>query len=625
MSKLNWYINRLSAMNPKEILWRIDQKLLEYNEMRKYCKQKYPVCNTLFYPTLSELKFNENGLGINFNNKVYSNNTIIHLLAGYDYNEYKKKWHSGFQTNNDWPLIPSYKLSYKQCDRIGDARTNWELNRHFQFTLLAKTFYTTDDAAYLQELEELWTDWNKSNPFLWGISWTSVMEIAIRSISWMVTLSFLKKSGVEDKEFLVKLETGIKSMVGYVEKHYSRFSSANNHLIVEATAIGLAGFCFDYEHWKKLSFDILNRELFLQNYSDGVNKELSLHYHTFVMEAYLLMCNCMKVNGKDIPETWLLMIKNMSEFVSHSLYHEGIACEFGDNDEGKILDLQGGEINHYLYILQLSSLITKQRYCSFDSISETVSWLFDAKEISEIKDSPLYDNSQSRCFSTGGNSFLRNKDNTVLIGIDHAALGFGNIAAHGHADTLSFQLFAKGVQVFADPGTYIYHCDIESRNKYRETINHNTVCIENRNQSEILGAFLWGKKANCYLQDFHTDDQKDVLTAKHDGYSPIIHTRTYVWNRTESVLELKDEFSSETNWIATFLIGNKCTVASKKDCIEIYHNNNIIASLFIKSRINGFKIEDCFISGEYGIQTQSKAIRIYGNEKVLNTQIIISK
>lgn len=612
-------------MNLKEIIWRIDQKLLEYNEMKKYCKQKTSACNTLFYPTLSGLKFNEDRFGINFNNKDYSNNTIIHLLAGYDYIEYKKKWHSGFQTDNEWPLIPSYKLSYKQCDRIGDARTNWELNRHFQFTLLAKAFYTTKDIAYLQELKELWTDWNKSNPFIWGISWTSVMEIAIRSISWMITLSFLKKSGVEDKEFLAKLEIGIKNMVGYVEKHYSRFSSANNHLIVEATAIGLAGFCFNYEYWKKLSFNILNRELFFQNYSDGINKELSLHYHTFVMEAYLLICNCIRVNGMDIPETWLSMIRNMSEFVSHSLCSEGKACEFGDNDEGKILDLQGGEINHYLYILQFSSLITKRRNCSFNDINETIRWLFNAKDIADIKKQPLYDNSKSRCFRTGGNSFLRNIDNNVLIGIDHAALGFGNIAAHGHSDALSFQLFVRGVQVFADPGTYIYHCDIESRNKYRETISHNTICIENRSQSEMLGAFLWGKKANCYLEEFHTDEQNDILIAKHDGYSPIIHTRTFIWNKIESVLELKDEFSSNTNWIATFLVGNKCSVTSKKDCVEICHNNNIIASLFIKSKINRIKIEDCFISEKYGIQAKSKAIRIYGNEKILNTQVIISK
>lgn len=184
-------------------------------------------------------------------------------------------------------------MNYKQCDSIGDARTNWELNRHFQFTLLAKAFYITRNENYLNELKDDWENWNKSNPFLHGISWTSVMEVAIRSISWMYTLAFLKKADIQDTPLQKGLEIGILNMTGYITRHYSRFSSANNHLIVEATAIGLAGFCFNYKPWKDLSIQILTSELPIQNYEDGVNKELSLHYQSFVMEAYALMSHCM--------------------------------------------------------------------------------------------------------------------------------------------------------------------------------------------------------------------------------------------------------------------------------------------------------------------------------------------
>lgn len=42
--------------------------------------------------------------------------------------------------------------------------------------------------------------------------------------------------------------------------------------------------------------------------------------------------------------------------------------------------------------------------------------------------------SDACCFKEGGNTFLRDGQDRVLIGIDHAALGFGSIAAHGHAD-----------------------------------------------------------------------------------------------------------------------------------------------------------------------------------------------
>lgn len=47
----------------------------------------------------------------------------------------------------------------------GDIRTNWELNRHRQFTLLAKSYFVTSVDGYFSELSDLFEDWNEQNPF----------------------------------------------------------------------------------------------------------------------------------------------------------------------------------------------------------------------------------------------------------------------------------------------------------------------------------------------------------------------------------------------------------------------------------------------------------------------------
>lgn len=628
MGKINWYVNRLRAMNAKEIWWRLNQKRIQKKEKQDFGKRRISVCQNLFYPQTSNFSFNEDKLGINFNNQKYQLNTTIHLLGLFDYEKYKTKWHSGFQTEKEWPLTFSYNLNYKQRDDIGDARTNWELNRHFQFILLAKSYYVTADKSYLNELKRLWEDWNYNNPFLYGISWTSVMEIAIRSISWMFMLSFLKKSNANEKDFLEKIECGILNMTGYIVQHYSRYSSANNHLIVEATAIGLAGFCFNHSTWKNLSIKILSDELYLQNYKDGVNKELSLHYQSFVMEAYALMIHCLQINGKVIPEEWKDMLSKMSEFVAHCLCREGTACEFGDNDEGKILDLQGGDIHHYNYVLQLCSLVLHKRYDSFENIHENIYWLFSNKVIDEIKHLPIYDNTPSRCFPIGGNSLLRDHNNNILIGIDHAALGFGSIAAHGHADALSFQLFIKGIPVFVDPGTYIYHCNLGARNEFRKTINHNTVCIQQHDQSEMLGAFLWGKKANCTLESYSSDTDKEILIATHDGYRPYIHRRAFVWNKINLTLEITDSINQHADWCTTYIVNSNCTIHQADKNLHIFLNNEEICMLQILSPhtdINSIRIEKTEISPRYGICKPTHAIRIYGNTKELKTLIKINK
>ena len=164
-------------------------------------------------------------------------------------------------------------------------------------------------------------------------------------------------------------------------------------------------------------------------------------------------------------------------------------------------------------------------------MSSNLNWLFSTEDCNIVLSKSLYQVPLDACYKCGGNTILRSHDHRILIGIDHAALGFGTIAAHGHADALSFQMYVNGLPVFIDPGTYIYHCDTESRNAYRKTENHNTVCINGRDQSEMLGAFLWGKRAESQLISHSNAQGKIELTASHDGYSPAKHMRRHQhWN-----------------------------------------------------------------------------------------------
>ena len=78
-----------------------------------------------------------------------------------------------------------------------------------------------------------------------------------------------------------------------------------------------------------------------------------------------------------------------------------------------------------------------------------------------LHDSPR--RSPGRCsiaFPEAGYYVLRSEDpagrELLRVLFDAAELGFGPIAAHGHADALAFILWARGSEVFVDPGTYDY-------------------------------------------------------------------------------------------------------------------------------------------------------------------------
>jgi len=70
-------------------------------------------------------------------------------------------------------------------------------------------------------------------------------------------------------------------------------------------------------------------------------------------------------------------------------------------------------------------------------------------------------------------------------------LGFKSIAAHGHADALSFALCAFGKEVFVDPGPTTI-LPIRMAHLFPKHRAHNTVVVDDQDQSVMLGPFMWG-------------------------------------------------------------------------------------------------------------------------------------
>ena len=604
-----WLIRRLQAMSIPEIIWRLNQKAVHRKEQRRFGDLEVSVTSGVFEQEKSALRLDDKRMYLNMDHPECSLRTDIPLPGNFHYPAYKRRWHAGFQTNRTWPVEFSYSLAYKQRDDIGDARTNWELNRHFQFALLAKNYAASHDRKYLDEFTELFGDWNEKNPFLWGISWTSVMEIAIRCSNWCYSYCFLKAADAP-AELLDRLQNGVLNMTGYIIRHYSRYSSANNHLIVEAYAIGQTGILCGCQPWIRLAVDILTRELSRQNYSDGVNKELSLHYQSFYMEAMGLMMRLLIKNGYAVPDSWRSMLEKMCAYVADCMGEYGESIVFGDDDEGKILDLQGGIENHYQYTLGLLSIMLDRQYTDLSKLNcENLNWLFDGEELKAAQKKPRYQPPLCACYQEGGNTILRSRDRKILIGIDHAALGFGKIAAHGHADALSFQMFVEGQPVFVDPGTYLYHCDLSSRNAFRKTENHNTVTVEGRDQSEMLGAFLWGKRAACRLISYENTNEKTVLVAEHDGYRPVIHRRTFEFDKDRELC-VTDELSAVCGYTLTVMLSPDAAAEIEKNTVLISAGVCSCQIEFQSKDDFDICVQDAMFSRRYGVRESTKAVSV---------------
>lgn len=615
-----WIMKRLRAMDPQEILWRMNEKWLQQKEKNRFYVLQKPVTDVTLSSKISCLHIDIDKLPINWKNNNWTTFSSLDLLGVFDYDDYKDKWNVGFQTDNSWPEEPfSPTISINQRVDIGDIRMNWELNRHFQFAALAKSYYCTKDERYLSELKRLFASWNRHNLFLHGVEWTSAMELAIRVNSWVYTFAFLKKAECVD-DIMLKLEHGILVMADYVMKHRSRFSSANNHLIVEMYAVALTGILTGYSPWKNEALKILTEELPKQNYADGVNKEMSLHYQSFVMEAYGLLILLMIKNHIEIPPVWKTYLTAMSEFVSDSTDDTGVTMEFGDSDEGKILDLKGVVEDHYQYVLNLMSCLLDQSYTDV-SWHENLEWIVP-QELRKKKERYIPGLVCSR--KDGGYTFLRSKDRRVMIGIDHADLGFGSIAAHGHADALSFQLCMDGNPVFIDSGTFNYHITPEHRNYYRSTAAHNTVMINGHEQSEMLGPFLWGKRAECTLLKSEDGQNGMTVVAEHDGYAPVIHHREFQFDGKRK-LQITDTLSMSSEYTANFLFAPQMKLMLEGKLA--YFNSANVAGVIRFKCDDAIRliIKEAMCSMQYGEQEASCLLCVIGKGQRFVTEITIKE
>ena len=145
--------------------------------------------------------------------------------------------------------------------------------------------------------------------------------------------------------------------------------------------------------------------------------------------------------------------------------------------------------------------------------------------------------------------------NEIRVVADAGPLGYRSIAAHGHADALSFTLSAGGREFLIDPGTYAYHTQERWRQYFRGTAAHNTVCIDGLDQSEQGGNFLWLRKARAGCSLWLSSAHKDSFEGWHDGYlrleDPVKHRRLIELDKkarrllVEDTLEMEDEHEVE--------------------------------------------------------------------------------
>jgi hypothetical protein len=429
-----------------------------------------------------------------------------------------------------------YRVRYLDFAEVGDSKVTWELNRHQHLVTLAKAYRLTGDGRYADEILRQWRDWRAENPYPVGINWTSSLEAAFRSLSWLWAYHLLAGApGLPEirQEWL----RGFALHGRHIERYLSTYFSPNTHLLGEGAALFFLGvLCPELtaaKRWQSVGWEIILREAERQVQADGFHFEQSTYYHVYAVDFFLHSAILASLNGVSIPKQFEDTLEKMLHALC-LLGRGGPPASFGDDDGGRLFDGRRNRREHLLDPLSTGAVLFHRgdfKFLAGDLREETI-WLLGVEgarqweEMEAVR--PDWD---STALETSGFYMLMAEKPATQLVLDAGPMGAGS-GGHGHADALSVCLQSQGQALLVDPGTYQYVGQGGDRDWFRGTAMHNTLRVDGANQAEPATPFSWKQFPASKVDLWIRGRSFDLLVASHDGYQrltqPVVHRRQVV-------------------------------------------------------------------------------------------------
>jgi len=578
MQSLQWYARRLRFMSPAEVCWRAGAAIQAWTDRcllwlraRPISPERLttagcngdPTCPDVLrqLPSSEQLKDLPGADGwrtalIARADTICGNH--LSFLSILDVpGQRPLNWNYEYEAQQPTPLGSAVAIDYRDYALTGDAKLVWELNRHQHLVVLGRAYRLTGNPTYAHKVIEHLESWLQQCPFGRGMNWRSPLELAIRLINWVWALELIRPALRLSDDFRARLLTAVYRHLWEISRKYSRYSSVGNHLVGEAAGV-FVGSCYfsglrGAHAWRQEARAILLREMQTQTYEDGGHRELSMGYHLFVLEFFLVAGLAARNCGCDFPPSYWERLEGMFGFLAALTEGGDGPPMLGDCDDGYVLDLgEGGDRVRSLLATGGALWDRSDLKALASGCCESVLWSLgrEAYERLVYGDKRAWDGRLStKGFPQTGYYVLQygqaGRDGCISVVFDCGELGLSPLAGHGHADALSFTLRLSGTPVLVDPGTYDYFRFPAWREYFRSTRAHNTLLVDDCDQSVMAGRFLWGARARARCLHFEASANGGTVAGKHDGYtrlkSPVIHRRRLELDGAARSLSVLDE------------------------------------------------------------------------------------
>jgi len=495
------------------------------------------------------------------------------------------------------PRILQNELPFWKTTRKGfDPRDHVEVAKGWHWL---RSFTQDQERADVNISIDKIEDFFIKNEFPNGLAWGVALDVAVRAINLCFIYSLTGNN---------RLKIHILNHYDYLRKAiwFTRGSMRNNHYLGELVALAIMSKMINADSFLSLR-KLVEKEIEQQFYADGVNIEQSVRYHKFSLE-FLILANLFL----DIQKPVML---KAGEFLMALKKPDGSWPSIGDDDLGCVIRLHDDPLNGD-YCSVLSTLAILYNRGDFKTVAgslapESCLLIEDArtKWINTKTISP----EKSFLFEKGGFQVWRSgwgpKDSYLLF-------KFGPHKWHAHADLFHIELSVNGHNVLVDSGTYRYNNAPEMRKYFRSTSAHNTVTINDEDQTKQWTTFRWHRSAK--VVDWRVQENSGMLffQAQHDGYRRygVRHRREVEARHSLKDITIHDFLLGKTSFMIRQFWHFDPSVdlkMKKQNLISILRNGQVIGTLLIESDLTKvIHLKETAFSKFYGELSTNSTVEV---------------
>lgn len=470
--------------------------------------------------------------------------------------DYPVNWRLNPFNGASWPNNVHWtRLSNFTAD-LGDVKNVWELSRFSWSYCLARAYLVSGDSKYAKKFWQLFESWLDANQPNLGINWGCGQECAIRIMALCFAFFAFKDAGETTDVRIRQMLIALWVHGDRIEKHIAdAIRQKTNHALTEAAGLYTIGILFPFfkesRRWKKLGGKILHTQGLRQIYEDGSYIQQSMNYHRLMLQVYIWSLGLAVLNGDTFKQELVDRLTSAVEFLYQM--HDaatGRVPNYGANDGAVILPLNNCDYLDYRPVIQSCwYLLKRKRIFPSGPWDEDIFWFFGPDALNANIENKVL---KSSAFGTGGYYTLRSDNSFALI------------RCHSyrdrmvHVDPLHIDLWADGVNILRDCGSYRYYLPQERNLEeyFKSIFAHNTVIINNQSPVEWVSKFICVPWLKAKMELFDISETNQKFTGVNEAYSrspwKMTHRRTvnminHKWIISDSI-EGKGKYRIELRW-----------------------------------------------------------------------------